>query len=67
MGFKEELPKLNAKIHLIDEDLRVNSYIYVTKRTICLDDRTKDKIEISNKGLASAMNSFDMVLQRMTQ
>lgn len=47
--------------------MRVNDVVYVSKRTLCLDDPRKDKVEISNDGLVSSVDSFEYVLGKMTQ
>lgn len=67
LGYAKEEFKLNTKIHLLDSEMRVNDIVYVSKRTLCLDDPRKDKVEISNDGLVSTVDSFEYVLGRMTQ
>ena len=60
-GYKEKLPEINAKVRIWDEDLGVNDIVYVTKRTLCLDNYNKDTIEISNEGLRSAAVTFESI------
>ena len=67
LGYAKDEFKLNTKIHLLDDEMRVNDIVYVSKRTLCLDDPRKDKVEISNDGLVSTVDSFEYVLGRMTQ
>lgn len=68
MGLREEVPMINAKVHILDDDLQINDIAYVSKRTLYLDDPTKGSIEISNEDLASAIaRSFDTILTRITQ
>jgi len=67
LGYSKDEFKLNTKIHLLDKEMNVNDIVYVSKRTLCLDEPNKDKVEISNDGLVSAVDSFDYVLGRITQ
>lgn len=67
LGYSQDEFKLNTKIHLLDTEMRVNDIVYVSKRTLCLDDPRKDKVEISNDGLVSTVDSFEYVLGRMTE
>lgn len=66
LGYDKDEFKLNTKIHLLDEEMRINDIVYVSKRTLCLDEPRKDKIDISNDGLVSTVDSFEYVLGRMT-
>ena len=66
LGYAKDEFKLNTKIHLLDKEMNINDIVYVSKRTLCLDDPRKDKVEISNDGLVSSVDSFEYVLGRMT-
>lgn len=68
MGFTEDVPLLNSKVRIWDEELKLNDIAYVSKRTIYLDDPTKGSIEISNEEIASAISkTLDDVFEKMTQ
>lgn len=67
LGYDKNEFRLNTKIHLLDEETDVNDIVYVSKRSLCLDQPRKDRVEISNEGLVSSVNSFEQVLGRMTQ
>lgn len=67
LGYEKNEFQLNTKIHLLDEDMQINDVVYVSKRSLCLDQPQKDSVEISNEGLISSVSSFEQVLGRMTQ
>ena len=68
MGFTEDIPVLNAKVKIFDEELGLKDVAYVSKRSIYLDDKEKGSIDISNEDIVSAITkTFDDVLTKMTQ
>lgn len=67
LGYDPNEFQLNTKIHLLDSEMNINDVVYVSKRTLCLDNPKNDKVEISNDGLVSSVNSFEYVLAKMTQ
>lgn len=68
MGFTEDIPVLNAKVKIFDEELGLKDIAYVSKRIIYLDDKEKGSIDISNEDIVSAITkTFDDVLTKMTQ
>ena len=67
LGYDKNEFKLNTKIHILDKEMQINDNVYVSKRSLCLDQPEKDRVEISNEGLVSSVSSFEQVLGRMTQ
>jgi len=67
LGYDPDEFQLNTKIHLLDTEMNINDVVYVSKRTLCLDNPKNDRVEISNDGLVSSVNSFEYVLAKMTQ
>lgn len=68
MGRKEEIPEINTKVRILDDDMQINDIAYISKRTLYLDDLIKGSVEISNEDLASSITkSFENVLSKITQ
>ena len=65
--YKGEAVHLNMPLHLIDEELEVNEFAFVTKVTRYPDDPRKNTIEISNKEIDLTGRTFDSLFGRMEQ
>ena len=59
--------KINQIVRLYDPDLLINDFAYVKKITLYLDVEKRDSIEISNEDIALTGQSFDSILNRITQ
>lgn len=67
MGYHEDTPQINTKIHLIDDDLNVDDVAYISKRTLYLSDPRKDSVDIVTADVALSGRSFDSVMSRISQ
>ena len=67
MGIQEDTPKLNTKIHIIDDKLKINDYAYISKRSLHLDKPQDDTVEISNTDITLSGQSFQSILSRITE
>ena len=67
MGYHEDTPQINTKIHLIDDNLEVDDVAYIAKRTLYLSDPRKDSVDIATSEVALSGKSFDSVIGRISQ
>lgn len=67
MGIQEDTPKVNTRIHIIDDKLKINDYAFISKRTLHLDKPQDDTVEISNSDITLSGQSFQSVLSRITE
>lgn len=66
-GFEQEDFDLSTSVRQYDEELQINDYVYVNKTYTYPENRSKDKVEISNEYQNVQGKSFDSVLSRITQ
>jgi hypothetical protein len=65
-GYEDENFKLNMSARIYDEELSVNDYVFITKRTIYPLTPWKNSIEFDNREMDIQGQTLDSVLSRVT-
>ena len=66
-GYGDEDIEIDTAIHVIDKEIQLNDYCFVTKVTRYPDTPWKNKADISNQLINIAGHSFNSVLSRITE
>lgn len=65
--YADERVEINITVHVLDQEILLNDFCFVTKIVRHIDAAWKNQIEISNQIISIAGQTFDSILSRMAE